>query len=88
MTDFNIEKIRDSIEENSHFINDIQTSIHKVIIGQDDLIQKLILAILADGHVFIEGVPGLAKTLIIKTIAQLIETKFQSRNHLRYQFVY
>jgi len=77
MTEFNIEKIRDSIEENSHFINDIQTSIRKVIIGQDDLIQKLILAILADGHVFIEGVPGLAKTLIIKTIAQLIETKFQ-----------
>ena len=77
MIEYNIEKISAEIEEKSQFINDIKNSIHKVIIGQDDLIEKLLLAILADGHVLLEGVPGLAKTLIIKTFAQLINTKFQ-----------
>ncbi len=77
MSEFNIDKLQDVINEESKFINDIINSIHEVIIGQDDLIDKLILAILADGHVFLEGVPGLAKTLTIKTFAQLIDTKFQ-----------
>jgi len=77
MSEFNIDKIQDSIDKESIFINDIKNSIHKVIIGQNDLIDKLILAILADGHVFLEGVPGLAKTLTIKTLAQLIDTNFQ-----------
>ncbi len=67
MAEFDIEKIAGAIEEESQFINDLQSSIHKVIVGQDDLIEKLILAILADGHILLEGVPGLAKTLIIKT---------------------
>ena len=61
----------------STFINDILNSVRQIIIGQDDLIEKLILSILADGHVFVEGVPGLAKTLIIKTLCQLVDTKFQ-----------
>ena len=77
MAELDIEIIRDSIESESQFINDIQDAIHKVIVGQDDLIEKLLLAILADGHIFLEGVPGLAKTLIIKTLAQLIDTNFQ-----------
>ena len=77
MAELDIEIIRDSIEAESQFINDIQDAIHKVIVGQDDLIEKLLLAILADGHIFLEGVPGLAKTLIIKTLAQLIDTNFQ-----------
>ena len=77
MIELNSEKAAAEIEEQSQFINDIKNSIHKIIIGQDDLIEKLILSILADGHVFVEGVPGLAKTLIIKTLCQLIDTKFQ-----------
>ena len=77
MVELNSEKAAAEIEEQSQFINDIKNSIHKIIIGQDDLIEKLILSILADGHVFVEGVPGLAKTLIIKTLCQLIDTKFQ-----------
>ena len=63
MSDFDLTELKDSIEKESKFINDIHTSIHNVIIGQDDLIEKLILAILTDGHVFLEGVPGLAKPL-------------------------
>ena len=77
MSEFDLTELKDSIEEESKFINDINTSIRKVIIGQNDLIEKLILAILTDGHVFLEGVPGLAKTLTINSLAKLIDTKFQ-----------
>ena len=77
MSTFDIKAINDEIVSKSEFINDIKDSIGKVIIGQNDLIDKLILAILADGHVFLEGVPGLAKTLTIKTLSQLIDTNFQ-----------
>ena len=77
MSEFDLAQIKDSIESESQFIYDINDSIRKVIIGQDDLIEKLLLAILTDGHVFLEGVPGLAKTLTIKSLAQIIDTKFQ-----------
>ena len=77
MSEFDLAQVKDSIESESQFIYDINDSIRKVIIGQDDLIEKLLLAILTDGHVFLEGVPGLAKTLTIKSLAQIIDTKFQ-----------
>ncbi len=77
MSKYDLSELRDSIESESLFITQINESIRNVIIGQDDLIQKLLLSILTDGHVFIEGVPGLAKTLTIKSLAQLIDTKFQ-----------
>ena len=77
MSEFDLAHLKDSIESESQFIYDINDSIRKVIIGQDDLIEKLLLAILTDGHVFLEGVPGLAKTLTIKSLAQIIDTKFQ-----------
>ena len=77
MPNYDLSELKESIESESIFINQINKSIRDVIIGQDDLIQKLLLAILSDGHVFIEGVPGLAKTLTIKSLAQLIDTKFQ-----------
>ena len=77
MSDLDLTHIKDSIEYESKFIQDIHDSIRKVIIGQDDLIEKLLLAILSDGHIFLEGVPGLAKTLTIKSLAQIIDTKFQ-----------
>ena len=77
MSDYDIDQIKDSIEHESKFIQDIRDSIQKVIIGQDDLIEKLLLAILSDGHILLEGVPGLAKTLIIKSLAQILDIKFQ-----------
>ena len=77
MSEFDLAQVKDSIESENQFICDINESIRKVIIGQDDLIEKLLLAILTDGHVFLEGVPGLAKTLTIKSLAQIIDTKFQ-----------
>ena len=77
MSDYDLAQIKDSIEHESKFIQDIHDSIRKVIIGQDSLIEKLLLAILSDGHIFLEGVPGLAKTLAIKSLAQILDTKFQ-----------
>ena len=77
MSDYELTQIKDSIEKESKFIQDIHDSMQKIIIGQDDLIEKLLLAILSDGHVLLEGVPGLAKTLTIKSLAQIIDTKFQ-----------
>jgi len=77
MSNFDITKIENEIISNSDFITNIFNSIKTVIIGQDDLIQKLILSILTDGHIFLEGLPGLAKTLTVKTLAQIIDTNFQ-----------
>ena len=77
MSEFDLDKLKDSIERESQFIHDINTAIRTVIIGQDDLIEKLLLSILTDGHVFLEGVPGLAKTLTINSLAKIIDTKFQ-----------
>ena len=77
MIEFNIESLTEDIKKHSRFADKLKLNLHNTIIGQDDLIQKLIIAILADGHVFLEGVPGLAKTLTVKTMASLINTKFQ-----------
>lgn len=54
----------------------IQAHIHHVIVGQDQMVEQLIAGLLADGHILIEGVPGVAKTLSAKVLAQLINTKF------------
>ena len=51
--------------------------IGKVIIGQNEVITKILIGLLSNGHILLEGVPGLAKTTIVKTVAQLIDTKFQ-----------
>src|SRR5210317_1550412 len=65
------------VKEASAFTQTIFDEMHKVIIGQDDLVKKLMVALLADGHILLEGLPGLAKTLIIKTLAQSLNTGFQ-----------
>ena len=56
--EFNIEQVKESIEQESLFIRELSDKVHEVIVGQADLVQKLILAILADGHVFLEGFQG------------------------------
>ena len=77
MNNLDISQIENDINSNSNFITNIFDTIKTVIVGQDDLIQKLILSILTDGHIFLEGLPGLAKTLTVKSLAQIIDTKFQ-----------
>ena len=77
MSDFSLSEINERISRESEFIDIIRDEISTVVFGQTDLINRLLIGILANGHILIEGVPGLAKTLLVKTIAQLIEAKFQ-----------
>ena len=72
-----IEVINQKVRELSAFVPTLKNEIGKVIVGQDYLIDRLIISILANGHVLLEGVPGLAKTLTINTLARAIDTSFQ-----------
>lgn len=72
-----IQQIQSRVEEESSFVERIIEQMKKVIVGQNYLVEKLLIGILADGHILIEGVPGLAKTLSVSTLAQTIQAKFQ-----------
>ncbi|MEO1022117.1 MAG: MoxR family ATPase [Bacteroidota bacterium] len=65
------------IEESSAFIDDIQKELDKVIIGQQYMIDRLLVGLLTNGHVLLEGVPGLAKTLTVSSLATVMSTDFQ-----------
>jgi nucleoid DNA-binding protein len=69
--------IPESFLEDSKKINRLTTEMSKVILGQDELNKSLVIGLLVNGHLLIEGLPGLAKTLAIKTLASLIDSKFQ-----------
>jgi len=77
MSNIDLTALNEQIVKRSEFITNLKHELHKIVVGQDDLIDKLIIAILSDGHVFLEGVPGLAKTLTVKTLASIIKTGFQ-----------
>jgi len=72
-----VKQIGERVEKESIVINQIRSEIHKVIVGQEKLIDGLLLALLCNNHVLIEGVPGLAKTLSVTTLAQMIQATFQ-----------
>jgi MoxR-like ATPase len=71
-----IKRVHDEIERESFFVQAITSEIGKVIVGQKYLVDRLLVGLLANGHVLIEGVPGLAKTYAVKTLARAIATKF------------
>jgi MoxR-like ATPase len=75
--DASIQEINAKIRETSSILKDLNREIGKVIVGQQYLIERLLIAMLADGHILIEGVPGLAKTLSVRTLAQAIDAQFQ-----------
>ena len=72
----NIRELNDLVAAKSDFINLIQQGMDQTIVGQKHLIDSLLIALLSNGHVLLEGVPGLAKTLAIKTLAQVIDAKY------------
>jgi MoxR-like ATPase len=72
-----IKAIGERIERESEFVAKLLSEIDKVIVGQRYMIERLLIGLLADGHVLIEGVPGLAKTLAVRTLSRAIDTKFQ-----------
>lgn len=77
MTDtVNIKELNEKIEKESAFVEMITMEINKVIVGQRHLIDSLLIGLLSDGHVLLEGVPGLAKTLAVNTLAQTIDARF------------
>ncbi|MGN0309337.1 MAG: AAA family ATPase [Bacteroides sp.] len=71
-----IRELNERIERQSAFVTNLTTGMDQVIVGQKHLVESLLIGLLADGHVLLEGVPGLAKTLAIKTLASLIDAKY------------
>ncbi len=72
-----IQAINDKIQKESEFIERITEEVSKVIVGQKYMIERLLIGLLSNGHVLLEGVPGLAKTMAVKTLSSTIQTKFQ-----------
>ena len=72
----NIRELNELIASKSNFVNMITKGMDQTIVGQKHLVDSLLIALLADGHILLEGVPGLAKTLAIKTLATLIDAKY------------
>ena len=71
-----IRELNEKIERHSAFVTNLMTGMDQAIIGQKHLVESLLLGLLSDGHVLLEGVPGLAKTKAIKTLASLIDAQF------------
>ena len=71
-----IRELNERIERESAFVTNLITGMDQVIVGQKHLIESLLIGLLSDGHILLEGVPGLAKTLAIKTLASLIDSKY------------
>jgi len=72
-----IRELNEKIQKESAFVDIVNLEMGKVIVGQKHLLEALLIGLLSDGHILLEGVPGLAKTLAIKTLAQVIDAKFQ-----------
>ena len=77
MEKFSLSEINSKIVKDSKFIPSLRESISEVIVGQHELIDKILIGMLANGHLLLEGVPGLAKTLTVSTLANSINTSFQ-----------
>lgn len=76
MNSFDIRALNEQIERQSAFVTNLQTGMAQVIVGQKHLVESLLIGLLSDGHVLLEGVPGLAKTQAIKTLASLVDAQF------------
>ena len=72
----NIRELKDLIASKSNFVSMIRTGMDRRIVGQKHLVDSLLIALLCNGHILLEGVPGLAKTLAIKTLASLVDAKY------------
>ena len=71
-----IEALNIQAQKNSELLNKLQNEISKIIVGQELIINKLINSLIVRGHVLLEGVPGLAKTLMIQTLAECVDCSF------------
>ena len=71
-----IRQLNEQIEREAIFLHDLLAEINKVMVGQEMLVERVLIGLLADGHILLEGVPGLAKTLLVKTMAEAIQAEF------------
>ena len=71
-----VRQLNQRVEVEARFLQDLLSEVNKVMVGQEALVQRVLIALLADGHILLEGVPGLAKTLLVKTTAQAIQADF------------
>ena len=76
MDSTNIQQLNEQVEREALFLRDVLVEVNEVIVGQETLVERVLIALLADGHILLEGVPGLAKTLAVKTVAQAIQADF------------
>ena len=72
-----IEVIQDKVRAESGFLTHLRSELGKVVVGQSNMVERLLIGMLADGHVLMEGVPGLAKTLTVSTLAGAVSTTFR-----------
>ena len=77
MNDFSLKDINDKISKSSNFVDKLKKEMNNFILGQEELVNKILISMLSNGHILLEGVPGLAKTLMVKTLSKLIKTNFQ-----------
>jgi len=77
MPDPDLSALEDRIATESAFVDDLLDEMGRVVVGQQSMIERLLIGLLADGHVLLEGVPGLAKTLTVRTLSEAIGTDFQ-----------
>jgi MoxR-like ATPase len=75
--DDNIMMVQEKIQQESQILTKLRDEMGKIIVGQEEMIDKLLIGLITGGHVLIEGVPGLAKTLTVSTLAQVLDTRFQ-----------
>ncbi len=75
--DSEIAKLNHKIQQDALFIQELRKEMAKVVVGQEDLVNSLLVGLIANGHVLVEGVPGLAKTLTVKTLAAAVNAAFQ-----------
>jgi MoxR-like ATPase len=71
-----VRELNAQVEKESLFLHDLRAEINKLMVGQEAMVDRMLIALLADGHILLEGVPGLAKTLLVKTVAQAIQADF------------
>lgn len=71
-----VRQINEMVEKEAPFVHSLTAEIRKTIIGQDKLVERVLVGLLADGHILLEGVPGLAKTLLVKTVGQAMNGEF------------
>jgi MoxR-like ATPase len=76
-THVEVQKVGELVREHSQHFDQLLSEIRHVIVGQEDLLRKMLVGLLANGHILLEGVPGLAKTLAVSSLARAIRTRFQ-----------